>query len=204
MKRYLILIPVAILMLASGLLVACGQKANSTEIYQNDQYGYSFGIPKTWTTTINEEEIGHTATFAPTHNQMEIIVKVSSEEALNNSYSEARSLGIDVEGMTPLELVVRYRATELINLGETVRRIDWSEHAVTTFTLIEAKDWKSWVKTCYIVDIGNFYIIEFKVLGYSESEFEEYRNQVNEICKSFHIEGSVEANYLVTYPEVIK
>jgi len=194
MKRYLLLMVVAILVMTSTVLVACGQKASSTEIYQNDQYGYSFGIPKTWTTTINEEEIGHTATFAPPHNQMEITVKVSSEEALNNSYSEARSRGVDVEGMTPLELVVRYHATELINLGETVRRIDWSEHAVTTFALIEAKDWKSWVKTCYIVDNGNFYIITFKVLGYSDSEFEEYRNQINEICKSFHIEGSTVIN----------
>jgi hypothetical protein len=44
------------------------------------------------------------------------------------------------------------------------------------------------------VDIGNFYIIEFKVLGYSDSEFEEYRNQINEICQTTHIDGATVIN----------
>ena len=193
MKRYLIPI-MTILVLASGVMAGCGQKTSSTEIYQNSKYGYSVNIPKTWTTTINEEEIGHTATFAPTHNQMEITVKVSSEEALNNSYSEARSRGVDVKGLTPLELMIRYRSTEITELGAEGKRINWNEQAVTTLIFIEGKDWKSWVKTHYVIDRGNFYIIEFKVLGYSDSEFEDYRNQVNEICKSFRIEGSTVIN----------
>lgn len=193
MKRYLIPIWI-ILVMTSTVLVACGQKASSSEMYQNEKYGYSFKVPKIWTTTISEEEIGHTATFAPTHNQIEITVKVSSEETLNNSYSEARSRGVDVEGMTPLELVVRYHATDQMELGGEGKRIDWSEHAVTTFYLIKAEGWKSWVKTCYVVDKGYFYIITLKVLGYSESEFEEYRNQINEIYKSFRIEGSTVIN----------
>ena len=139
MKRYII--PVLIvLVLASGVLVACAQKVSPTEIYQNEKYGYSLEVPKTCTTTISEEEIGHTATFAPLHNQIEITVKVSSEEALNNSYTEARGRGVDVEGMTPLELVVRYHATDQMELGGEGKRIDWNEHVVTTFTSLRQKD----------------------------------------------------------------
>ena len=193
MKRYLIPI-MTILVLASGVMAGCGQKTSSTKIYQNDQYAYSVNIPETWTSTIIEDTIGQTVTFCAPNNQMEIIVKVSSELALNNAFSEAKNRGVDVKGLTPLELMIRYRSTEITELGAEDKRINWNEQAVTTLIFIEGKDWKSWVKTHYVVDRGNFYIIEFKVLGYSDSEFEEYRNQVNEICRSFHIEGSTVIN----------
>ena len=195
MKRYFTPILI-ILVLTSGVLVACGQKASSTEIYQNEKYGYSLEIPKTW--TIKEERSGQTVTFRSSHDQMEIIVKVDSEEALNDFhsefYSEARSRSVDVEDMTPLELVVRANETDQAELGGEGKRIDWNEHAITTLFLIKAEEWKSWVKTCFIVDKGYFYIIAFKVLGYSDSEFEGYRNQINAISKTFHIEGSTVIN----------
>ena len=194
MKRYLITLLVAILVLVSVVLVACGQKTSSTEIYQNSKYGYSVNIPLTWTSTSSEDAIGQTVTLRPPNNQKEITVKVSSEVALNNAFSEAKNRGVDVKGLTPLELMIRYRSTEITELGAEDKRINWNEQAVTTLIFIEGKDWKSWVKTHYVVDRGNFYIIEFKVLGYSDSEFEEYRNQVNEICRSFHIEGSTVIN----------
>ena len=183
-----------ILVLASGVMASCGQKASSNQIYQNDQYGYSVNIPETWTSTGSEDASGQTVTFRPPNNQMEVTVKVSSELALNNAFSEAKNRGVDVKGLTPLELMIRYRSTEITELGAEGKRINWNEQAVTTLIFIEGKDWKSWVKTHYVVDRGNFYIIEFKVLGYSDSQFEEYRNQVNEICKSFHIEGSTVIN----------
>ncbi len=171
-----------------------GLKVSSTKIYQNKNYSYSAEVPKTWTISETQEKYGHIVILSPAHNQMEITIKVSSEESLENSFAEARSKGVDVKGMTPLELMVRYRSTDIINRGVPIKRIDWNDHALTTFTLIETKDYKSWTKTCYIVDIGNFYIIEFKVLGYSDSEFENYRNQINEICKSFRIQGSTAIN----------
>ena len=193
MKRCLIPIWI-ILLLASALLVACNQKSISTEVYQNSKYGYSVNIPKTWTSTSSEDASGEAVTFRPPNKQMEVTVKVSSKLALNNAFSEAKNRGVDVKGLTPLELVIRYRSTEITELGAEGKRINWNEQAVTTIIFTEGKDWKSWVKTHHVVDRGNFYIIEFKVLGYSDSEFEEYRNQVNEICKSFHIEGSTVIN----------
>jgi len=194
MKRYIISVVLAILVLASGFVISCGEEGGSTQVYCNNEYGYSFEVPKTWAVTSSEDTIGQTATFRSPNNQMEITVKVTSEVALNNAFLEAESRGVDVKGLTPLELMIRYRNTELTELGAEGERIDWNEHAVTTFALIVGTDWKSWVKTCYIVDRSNFYIIEFKVLGYSDSQFEEYRNQINEICKSFHIEGSTVIN----------
>ena len=47
------------------------------------------------------------------------------------------------------------------------------------------------------MDLGNFYIIEFKVVGYSTPEIEDYRDQINEICSSFNIEGST----VISLPE---
>ena len=190
MKRYLI--PILIIsVLALGSWVSCG-KAATTYIYHSAQYDWSVTVPEDW--TAEEDRNGQTVTFYPSHNQMEITVNVDSEETLNKGYSEVKRRGFDVEDMTPLELAVRYHEAELMELGGEGKRIDWNEHAITTFFLIKAKDWKSWVKTCFIVDKGNFYIINFKVLGYSDSEFEEYRNQVNKICKTFHIEGSTVVN----------
>lgn len=192
MKRYLILILI-IVVLTSGLMVGCGVAA-TTFTYHSAQYGWSITVPDDWTVKESEEKYGQTVILSSTNNQMEITVKASSEESLNNSYEEARSHGVDVQGMTPLELVVSYRSTELINSGVPINHIDWNDHALTTFCIIETNDFKSWVKTCYIVDIGNFYIIEFKVLGYSDSEFEEYRNQINEICQTTHIDGATVIN----------
>jgi len=191
MKRYPILILLTILMLASGMVVGCGEAA-TTYTYHSTQYGWLITVPDDW--TVVEDGNGQTITFYPSHKQMEITVNVDSEETLNTFYSEAKSRGVDVEDMTPLELVIRAGATELEQLGAQGKRIDWNEHAVTTFALIEAKEWKSWVKTCYIVDNGSFYIMTFKVLGYSDSEFEEYRNQINEICKTTHIDGATVIN----------
>jgi hypothetical protein len=179
--------------LTSGLMVGCGVAA-TTFTYHSAQYGWSITVPDDWTVKESEEKYGQTVILSSTNNQMEITVKASSEESLNNSYEEARSHGVDVQGMTPLELVVSYRSTELINSGVPINHIDWNDHALTTFCIIETNDFKSWVKTCYIVDIGNFYIIEFKVLGYSDSEFEEYRNQINEICQTTHIDGATVIN----------
>jgi hypothetical protein len=190
MKRHLILV-LTTLLLASGLMVGCGEAA-TTFTYHSAQYGWSITVPDDW--TVVEDENGQAVTFYPSHKQMEITVNVDSEETLNTFYSEAKSRGVDVEDMTPLELVIRAGATEQEQLGAQDQRIDWNEHAVTTFALIEAKGWKSWVKTCYIVDNGNFYIMTFKVLGYSDSEFEEYRNQINEIYKTTHIDGATVIN----------
>jgi hypothetical protein len=187
------MILLGILVLTSGMVVGCGEAA-TTFTYHSAQYGWSITVPDDWTVKESEEKYGQTVILSSTNNQMEITVKASSEEALNNSYEEARSHGVDVQDTTPLELVVSYRSTELINSGVPINHIDWNDHALTTFCIIETKDFKSWVKTCYIVDIGNFYIIEFKVLGYSDSEFEEYRNQINEICQTTHIDGATVIN----------
>ena len=191
-KRYLIPILLGILMLTSCLLVACDQESSSTRIYQNDQYGYSLRIPKTW--TISEKSSGQPTTFRPSHDQMEITVTINSEDVLNKSFSEAKNRGVDVKGMTPLELLVRFNATEQLKSGGEGKRIDWNEHAITTVYLIQAKEWKSWVKTLYILDNSNIYVIVFKVLGYSDSEFEAHRTQINSICKSFRIQGSAVNN----------
>lgn len=187
MKRYLILILVATLVLSSGLWVGCG-KAATTYTYHSTKYGWLITVPEYW--TIEEDRNGQTVTFYPSHKQMEITVSVDSEETLNTFYSEAKSRGVDVEDMTPLELVVRAGATEQMELGAQGKRIDWNKHAITTFALIKAKEWKSWIKTCYIVDKGNFYIMTFKVIGYSDTEFEEYRNQINKICQTIYIDGA--------------
>jgi hypothetical protein len=195
MRRYLILL-LAILVLASVIITGCalGFRIRTTEVYQNDKYGYSVDIPKTWTSISSEDAIGQSVTFRSPNNQMEVTVRVSSELALNDGFSEAKKRGLDIGGITPLELAIRYRSSELTELGVDGKRLNWNEHAVTTFFLVEAKEWKSWLKTHYIVDKGNFYIIEFKVLGYSDSEFEGYRNQVIKIGKSFHIQGSTVIN----------
>ena len=186
MKRYLILILVILVLTLAGI-VGCGQKSSSTEIYHNSKYGYSLEIPKTW--TINEEKNRQTITFRSPHNQMEIVVNVDSEDALNDFYSEFVARAGDT-AMTPLELLARASATEDEKLGAKVKYIEWNENAMTTFTLIETEDFQSWVKTYYIIDKGNFYLIAFKVIGYSDSEFNEYRNKLNEICKGFCIDDS--------------
>lgn len=188
MREKVASIVLAIVVLASVQLAGCNPKGGSTEAYQNEQYGYSLKIPKTW--NVREERNRESVTFRSPNNQMEIRVVVDSEESLNKSFSEAKSKGVDVKGMTPLELLVRFTGTEQMELGAEGKRIDWNEHAITTFALVRGSGWKSWVKTLYVLDMGKVYLISFKVLGYSDSEFEEYRSQVNQICKSVHIEGS--------------
>jgi hypothetical protein len=128
--------------MTSTVLVACGQKGSSTEIYQNSKYGYSVNIPKTWASTSSEDASGEAVTFRPPNKQMELTVKVSSQLALNNAFSEAKNRGVDVKGLTPLELMIRYRSTEITELGAEGNRINWNEQAVTTLIFIEGKDWK--------------------------------------------------------------
>jgi hypothetical protein len=189
MKKRLIPILI-ILMLVLGSTTSCGQE----KAYRNDKYGYSFEVPKTWTVTSSEDTNGETVAFRSPDNQMEITINVSSEATLNDAFGEAKSRGADVEGLTPLEYVIRYNSAELTELGAQGNRIDWNENAVTVFTIINGSDWVSWAKIYYIVDMGYFYIIEFKVVGYSTSELEDYRDQINEICSSFNIEGSTVIN----------
>lgn len=183
MKRYLTPI-LLVLAVMSGLLSSC---STGIEVYHNHQYGYSMTLPAHWSS--KEDTNPHGMTFYPSHRQMEIVVIVDSEDALNDLYSEFVAHSGDTN-MTPLELVSRGKATEDMELGAKVKYTEWNENALTTFTLIDAKDFTSWVKTYYIVDNNKFYIISFKVLGYSDSEFKEYQDQLNEICKSFHIDDS--------------
>ena len=192
MKKRLVPILI-ILMLVTGSTISCSQEKG----YRNDKYGYSFEVPKTWTSTTSEDANGETVAFRSPDNQMEITINVSSEQTLNDAFLEAKNSGADVEGLTPLEYVVRYNSAELTEMGAQGNRIDWNENAVTVFTLINGSDWVSWAKIYYIVDLGNFYIIEFKVVGYSTPEIEDYRDQINEICSSFNIEGST----VISLPE---
>lgn len=192
MRRFLTSIILTVLVLASVQVVGCNEESSSTEVYKNEQYGYSLKIPKTW--NIREERNRESVTFSSPNNQMEIRVVVDTEESLNRSFSEAKSKGVDVKGMTPLELLVRFTGTEQMEQGAEGKRIDWNEYAVTTFALVKGSGWKSWVKTLYILDRGKVYLMSFKVLGYSDSEFEELRSQVNQIYKTVHIEGSTVIN----------
>jgi len=198
MREYLASLILAIVVLASVQVVRCNQESSSTEVYQNEQYGYSLKIPKTW--NVKEERNRDSITFSSPNNQMEIRVVVDSEESLNRFFSEAKSKGVDVKGLTPLELLVRFTGTEQMELGAEGKRIDWNEHAVTTFALVKGSGWKSWVKTLCILDRGKVYLISFKVLGYSDSEFEEYRSQVNQICKTVHT-VHVEGSTVISLPE---
>lgn len=77
----------------------------------------------------------------------------------------------------------------MLYFGAEVRYIAFSEQTIVTFAYTAGDDWQSWVKSYHIVHNGKFYIIAFKALGYSDFEFDSYREQVNEICKSLNIAG---------------
>lgn len=174
----------AILVLAPGLLVSCGQ---ATVLYCNHEYGYSVEVPKNW--LIEEEESGQTVLLHPSHEQMEIAFNVYGEDMLSNLHSKVAVKFPDME-MSALELVVYGISMENKELGAEVKQIVWNERAITTFTYLKEENFTTWMKTCYIVDVGYFYMITFKALGYSDSEFQMYRNQVNEICRTIRISNS--------------
>ena len=73
MKQYFIPVLLGILLLASGLLVGCGEAA-TTYTYHSAQYGWLITVPDDW--TVVEDGNGQTVTFYPSHKQMEIAVNV--------------------------------------------------------------------------------------------------------------------------------
>lgn len=188
MKRYIIIL-LAILVLIMGILVGCGEP---TVIYRNQQYGYSLNLPKDW--TLKEEE--NIVNFRSPNGNMEVVIQIDSEDKVNKIHSDAIVKFPDIK-LDPLELFAYLLDKEDENRGAKVIVYDWNKHARTTFSYWEGKGYKSWVKKIYILDNGHLYFMIFKALGYSDSEFEDYRSQVNNICKSICIDGAT----VIKFPE---
>ena len=144
--NWLALMTVIAMLLASGLIGGCalGLRVSPTEIYQNERYGYSLELPRAWTIDETEEKYGQTTIFYPSHSQIEITVKVSAEQELNNAFSEARSIGVDVvvepvEGCTLADLTgsPKVNVAEIICLFET----DLTDNYTQVFKTQDTEQW---------------------------------------------------------------
>ena len=156
----------------------------STIAYRNSYYGYSLNMPTDWVRT----EDNNITTFKSPTSNMEIIIQISGEERINKIHSDAIAKFPDIK-LDPWELFVYLLDKQDEDRGAKVTVYDWSKHARTTFSYWEGHGYKSWVKKIYILDKGRLFFIVFKAFGYTDSEFENNRQQVNGICKTISIDG---------------